>query len=510
MALNIIDTNDKLNLDNGLNTFHKDIKKLPLISLMNNKNFKLTTKKKGKILNKPVYSGFNKNSLSSIPRDVEIILLNKNKEDITSNNQSILNNIETSNHNYYGKRGQRTMNDNNKMNRMYSLISNTLDDKRANLETTNNNNKNISIRKNNNNSEKKNKICATKDNWKMHYKKSLNDKKVSFNKNHSYLDLYYSQFYPGPTDYSSDKSYDLINQQNKYRYKSLFKSTSTQEKINKKNQLPGPGSYLKIRNLIDNNDKHLSINLATKEKRFKNLFSSASLSPWYYSSSNKDNTKEVNKSINSKGSLNKDLYDFKRYIIKEEIDDKGKVKQYYIEDLSLKKNNENNKGKNIIKNKIKQKTGNNRSINEYKFDNLLKKYIIVRNAEKEYEVPGPGQYNIYMGFDKIFKDKAIEKLQNPHKQENLIPEDVLKNYARNKNNMNFSFFSKDNDSNKNISKFSMNNSKSSEDIFSNREYRISSKGTLPFISKEKRITFQDIILSKHTPGPCYYYNNDPN
>ena len=40
MALNIIDTNDKLNLDNGLNTFHKDIKKLPLISLMNNKNFK--------------------------------------------------------------------------------------------------------------------------------------------------------------------------------------------------------------------------------------------------------------------------------------------------------------------------------------------------------------------------------------------------------------------------------------------------------------------------------------
>ena len=115
-----------------------------------------------------------------------------------------------------------------------------------------------------------------------------------------------------------------------------------------------------------------------------------------------------------------------------------------------------------------------------------------------------------MGFDKIFKDKAIEKLQNPHKQENLIPEDVLKNYARNKNNMNFSFFSKDNDSNKNISKFSMNNSKSSEDIFSNREYRISSKGTLPFISKEKRITFQDIILSKHTPGPCYYYNNDPN
>ena len=54
---------------------------------MNNKNFKLTTKKKGKILNKPVYSGFNKNSLSSIPRDVEIILLNKNKEDITSNNQ---------------------------------------------------------------------------------------------------------------------------------------------------------------------------------------------------------------------------------------------------------------------------------------------------------------------------------------------------------------------------------------------------------------------------------------
>ena len=109
-------------------------------------------------------------------------------------------------------------------------------------------------------------------------------------------------------------------------------------------------------------------------------------------------------------------------------------------------------------------------LNQNKLDNLLKKYILVRNVEKEYEVPGPGQYNIYMGFDKINRDKAIEKLQvpPPPKQEKLIPDEVLKNFEKNKN----------------------------------------INGTFPFISKEKRIKFQDSILSKHTPGPCYYYNDD--
>ena len=79
MSFNVVLTNEPMQMNNGLNTIHRKINKLPLISLINKKNFKLTNKKAGKILNKPIYSGFNKNTLSSIPRDVEIILLNKKK-----------------------------------------------------------------------------------------------------------------------------------------------------------------------------------------------------------------------------------------------------------------------------------------------------------------------------------------------------------------------------------------------------------------------------------------------
>ena len=85
----------------------------------------------------------------------------------------------------------------------------------------------------------------------------------------------------------------------------------------------------------------------------------------------------------------------------------------------------------------------------------------------------------------------------------------MKNYSKNKNNeSNFTFFyGGNNDNNKN--KFWNSNSKSCENIFYGGENNKNSNGTLPFISKEKRIKFQDVILSKHTPGPCYYYNDEP-
>ena len=497
MALNVIGSND-----NAINTFHQKMNKLPLISLINKKDFKLTTKKRGKILNKPVYSGFNKNTLSSIPRDVEIILLDKNKEEIFGNN-SLSNNYETNSFNLYEKKGNQTFNNNN--SRISSFVSKTFDNKKINPETTNNSINKINSKIN----QSKDNIKKTKDYWKFYKKKETNNKFIPNDRSHLSLDLYQSQFFPGPSDYSSDKSFDLINLQNKYRYKSLFKNESTHSLKSKKEQLPGPGSYIKFKSLNEKNDKHLSINLATKEKRFKNLFSSASLSPWYYSSSsNNDNTNENNKLQNNLGLLNKDLYDFRRYIIKEETDDKGKVKQYYVEDKSYIKKNAPLIKNNIITNKKMVKNKEKKKLNDYKMDKLLKKYIIVRNAEKEYEVPGPGQYNIYMGFDKISKDKAIEKLQSPHRQENLIPEEVLKNYSKNKNNeSNFTFFYGGNNNNiKN--KFWNNNSKSCENIFYGGENNKNSNGTLPFISKEKRIKFQDVILSKHTPGPCYYYNDD--
>ena len=464
MALNVVGKYDLLKMNNGMNTFHQKKNKLPLISLINNQNFKLTTKKRGKVLNKPVYSGFNKNTLSSIPRDVEIILLDKNKEEIFGNNtQNILNNYETNSFNLYEKKSNQTVHDNS---RLTSFISKNFNEKKMHPATTNNSTNKINS-KINQSIKDQDKIKKTKDYWKFYKIKEKKKKIIPNDKKHISLDLYQSQFFPGPSDYSSDKSFDMINQQNKYRYRSLFKSESSHYLKMPKDQMPGPGSYIKIKSINDNNDKHLSINLSTKEKRFKNLFSSASLSPWYYASSSKDDIKENNNKQNNMSLFNKDLYDYKRYILREETDDKGKVRQFYVEDKShIKKDEPLIKKKGNANNRIKAKNRERKKIDEFKFDKLLKKYIIVRNAEKEYEVPGPGQYNVYMGFDKISKDKAIEKLQSPYKQENLIPEEVLVNYARNKNNnnSNFTFFYGGNDK-IDKDKYGFNGSKSCENIF---------------------------------------------
>ena len=491
MLLNVVGTNNEsLKMNKGLSTIHQKINKLPLISLINNKNFKLTNKKKGKLLNKPIYSGFNKNTLSSIPRDVEIILLNKNKDEILTLPQNILGNIESSGSYLNDKNRSQTASDYNKLS---SYSPNSTDEKRIYKGKTTN-------------SISKTKSKDFKDYFKIFKKKEAKKKNIPEEKIKISSNLFQAKYLPGPTDYSSDISFDKINQRNKYRYKGLYKNQSEQN-IKKNNEiLPGPGSYLKIINLINKNDKHVSINIGTKEKRFKHFFNSASLSPWFYASSGKKNIKENNKS----DLLSKDLYDFRRYIVKDEIDDRGNLKQVYVEDKSYVKNNEQ-KIDDInlqIKNKPRKIY---EKINQYKFDNLLKKYIMVRNAEKEYEVPGPGQYNIYMGFDKINRDKAIEKLQYPQplKPEKLIPEDVLKNYEKSKNiNSNSSLFYGGND----ISKIEQlrNNNKSCGNIYYKGENKKNINGTFPFISKEKRIKYQDMILSKHTPGPCYYFNDDYN
>ena len=281
MSLNVVYPNDPFNKNKGLLIFHQNKDKLPLVSLINQKNFKLTTKKKGKVLNKPVYSGFNKNTLSSIPRDIEIILLDKSKEEIFESNQNILNSIETRSQNSHEKKSNQTVNDNS---RLTSFISKTSDDKKNYPATTIQ-----TLSKKNQTKKEKENIVATKDYWKFYKRKEKNKKIIPSYKNHLNIHLYQSQFYPGPSDYSSEKSFDMINQQNKYRYKSLFKSESSHSLKTTKEFLPGPGSYIQMKSFLNNNNKHLSINLATKEKRFKNLFSSASLSPWFYSSSNKSN-----------------------------------------------------------------------------------------------------------------------------------------------------------------------------------------------------------------------------
>ena len=479
----------------------------PLITLLNNKNFKLTSKNKGKLLNKPVYSGFKKNTLSSIPRDVEIILLDKDKEDIFGNSsKNILCDLETNsfNNNIYNNNKHKTQNENTGIT---SYISNIIKEKKINSLITNNTKKVTDITKNKNKSEENknskglNKIYNKKINT---IKNNLAKDKKNFD-----LDLYQSQFLPGPSDYSTEKSFEKLKQQNKYRYSSLFKIGSTSSKKVIKNTSPGPGSYIQLKNLIDNN-KLLKIDLGRKEKRFKNLFSSASLSPWYYASAN-DNKKLNNKETNNNMNLvnKKDIYDFKKYILKKEIDDKGIVQRCFIEEIPPIKIQEVKQDKTTEK--VKKNTNENESqkINEYKFDNLLKKYIQVRDAEKEYEVPGPGKYNIYVGFDKILKDKEIEKLQYSHKPENLIPEEVLKKYTENKNNPNLTHIYRNEQEKNNKTKQNMNKSKSCGNIYQSKESKKNSCGTLPFISKQKRIKYHDAILSQHNPGPCYYYNDDP-
>ena len=481
--------------------------KFPLITLLNNKNFKLTNKNRGKLLNKPVYSGFKKNTLSSIPRDVEIILLDKNKDELfDTSNKNILCDLETNsyNNNIYTKNKHKTLNENTGIT---SYISNLIKEKKSGSAITNNT-KLISNTKRNKSKKVDDKISKDK---KIYNKKIDTIKNnIAKDKKNFNLELYQSQFLPGPSDYSTEKSFDMLKQQNKYRYSSLFKIGSNKSNKVIKNTSPGPGSYIQLKNLSENDDKHLGIDLGRKEKRFKNLFSSASLSPWYYASLN-DNKKINNKLINNRvNSFNKkDAYDFKKYILKKEVNDQGIVQRCFIEEIPPNKNQEVKQDKNIEKLKKINNENENQKINEYKFDNLLKKYIQVRDAEKEYEVPGPGKYNIYVGFDKILKDKEIERLQYSHKPENLIPEEVLKKYAENKNNPNLTFVFRNDSNNKVLPRQYINKSKSCENIHKGKENKKNSGGTLPFISKQKRIKYHDASLSQHNPGPCYYYNDEP-
>lgn len=513
MALNVVNNSDNLQFPNNQYTIYKNVPKLPLISLQTNKNFTLIQNKKGKVLNKPVFSGYTKNKFSSIPRDVEIILLNKDKDELLFKNDKSLNTSKSKDYifnnniyiNPYAKNNLSTLKEKARCasSQVSSHISDNINNKTI-LPISTNNSKNTSTIK----IRKKKIIDNTKtpNYWRFYKRADNNINDLSNSQNNLSFDEYKSQFYPGPSEYNVEKSFEKINLQNKFRYKSLFKCEINKHKKNKDNS-PGPGSYLKINNILNNNNKHLSINLGTKEKRFKNLFNSNNpLSPWYYSTSNNSQNNKNNAKINKNNNNNhldgnnynsKDSYDYRYYIIKEEISDKGEKKQFYIEDINHKINNNSENSTKII-----TKPFNNKIFNKKRqFNNLLKKYINT-NENKAYEIPGPGQYNIYIGFDKMLKDNAIERLKNINKQEKFIPENVLKEFSLSKNSPGLY----ENESFRDIKKKGMNASKSCENIFI-QETTKSGNGTLPFLSKKKRIEFHDDLLLKHTPGPCYYYNN---
>ena len=504
MALNEITNIDNAQFKNKY-IIYKHISKLPLISMKTNKNFSLIQNKKGKILKKPVFSGYTKNKLSSIPRDVEIILLNKEKEEIFDKNDKSFNTSRTKDYifnnqiyvNPFVKNNNKKEITGNASRSISSKISENINNKTIDPISTHNSNSLSEVKQ----KKSRNVNNATKTPYYWKYYKNVeknNNNDLSKSQNNLSFEEYQSQFYPGPSDYDVVKSYNKINQQNIYRYKSLFKKEINNKKKNKDNS-PGPGSYLKLNNILNNN-RHLSINLGRKEKRFKNLFNNNPLNLWHYSSVNR-NHKNKNQNLNQYNdkSNNKDFYEYRYYVLKEDTTDTGKKMNFYLEDKSHKINNEVKKTKLIVKSfdniKFKEKR---------KFNILLKKYINT-NEDKNYQVPGPGQYNIYMGFDKILKDNAIENLKNYNKQEKLIPERILKEFSLSKKDPGLlgseSIFDEKYDKRE-------IGSRSTGNIFIHENTK-NSGGTLPFLSKKKRIEFHDDLLLKHTPGPCYYYNDSP-
>ena len=249
---------------------------------------------------------------------------------------------------------------------------------------------------------------------------------------------YISKFSPGPCDYISDINLNILSNKKNYRYKSLFNLPKIIEKKELKNN-PGPGSYNTSGNILLNKSR-LGITLNKREIRFKNLSA---------------------KNINTLG-----------------------PGEYF--------KNVNFLDKNYKVNKLQKSLSSKNKINR-----IIKKYINTQD-KKDYEVPGPGQYNIKSCFNKIdLLKKSNKKIQNI-KNKNFIPEEIMKEYLIKKRENNYSY-----------SMISTNNINQDSSYINKKSYENINKSqkigiNLPFVSKSKRIAFLDSSINKHIPGPCYY------
>ena len=424
--------------DNSINSTNSKRKFLPNkikisnIGLIDKKKFKLLVPKKGHLINKPIYSGYSKNNLSSIPKDNEIILLNQHKDllDIKFTNDELS----------YILNKEKKDNKNEKENTNDScLITSYEIDKIENVENPMNIKVNQSMTSN-----RKYIIKNILKNFKTNKKKfQFGNKTERFNQEN--YNQYLSKYLPGPCDYTSEKTLNLLSNKKNNRYKSLFYSPKKKEQKIIGNS-PGPGSYDTLSSFRLNKTQ-IGITLDKKEKRFINL-----------------NTKYLN--------------------------DLGPGEYF----------------KNINFNKLnKAKFNNIKPLpQEIKLNKVIKKYINTYD-KKEYEVPGPGKYNIKSCFNKINllnKNKEINKRNN----EKLIPEDVLQKYIIEKRNLklNKSNIIINNIILKNKKYLKKNNSSVKNKSFGSNNKKIGI--TLPFVSKSKRIAFLDSSINKHNPGPCYYQN----
>ena len=396
--------------------------KMANIDIIDRKFFKLVEPKKGHLIKNPIYSGYTKENISSIPRDIEKVMLNKEKDKFIKrlyNNKKGISKILN----------KRIIGKNNiSKNQTYSKLISPF---------YNNNEENKSMIQN----SKKIKTLYNKNDPK-------NGSKTERFIYQQYTE-YISKFYPGPGEYISDKYLNILSNNNSFRYKSLFISPK-KNNIKKIDNTLGPGSYDTSGDILFNK-KHIGISLNQRTKRFTN------------------NTKNINQ-------LGPGQYfqNINNYITKNNNNN----------------NNNNNRVKSLpLKNKI----------------NKLKKYIIV-NDNKEYEVPGPGKYNLLTNYSvnnfskKTYKyiNNNKNKLKNKKNEKENLKEFLIKNENNNNNSI------------RNIKKISNNNSQHSS-FNKNKSYDNKSKKigiTLPFISKSKRIGFLDSYLNKHIPGPCYYYIDD--
>ena len=381
------------------------------IGLINKKRFKLIEPKKGHLINKPIYSGYLKNSLSSIPRGTEIILIDKRKDSlkIKLNNNELSKILE-----YEIKENKNEFND--KANISFPP-SNEIDSNYININKSFINKGNFIIKNNKN-------ILR------------IGSKTERFNLE-NYKE-YISKYSPGPCDYVSDINLNILSNKKNYRYKSLFNLPKMLEKKEIKNN-PGPGSYNTSGNMLLNKSR-LGITLNKREIRFKNLSA---------------------KNINTLG-----------------------PGEYF--------KNVNFLDKNYKVNKLQKSLSSKNKINR-----IIKKYINTQD-KKDYEVPGPGQYNIKSCFNKIdLLKKSNKKIQNI-KNKNFIPEEIMKEYLIKKRENNYSY-----------SMISTNNINQDSSYINKKSYENINKSqkigiNLPFVSKSKRIAFLDSSINKHIPGPCYY------
>ena len=381
------------------------------IGIINKKTFKLIEPKKGHLINKPIYSSYWKNNLSSIPTNTEIILINKKKDSLKVK----LNNKELS-----------------------KILENEIKEK-----TESNDKTNISFstsKEKYNSSVNINKTYINKENHPIkNILKDFTKNKIGSKTERFNLENYkefISKFTPGPCEYISDINLNILSNKKNYRYKSLFKLPKKFEKKGIRNN-PGPGAYNTSGNILLNKSR-LGITLNKKEIRFKNMSA---------------------KNINTlgPGEYFKNINFFEKNY---------KIKDYKLQQSSPPKN---------------------------KINQIIKKYIVTQD-KKDFEVPGPGQYNLKSCF-KSFK-KSSNKFQN-NKNKSFIPEEIMKEYLLEK---------RENNLEKNNS-MTLNNSSIHDSSYINKKNFNKSQKigiTLPFVSKTKRIAFLDPLINKHIPGPCYY------